>query len=70
MFISILVTTFVYVLCLITVFITGHMNTVMSFISIALISYSAELVYRLLMAKKIISKEKSKKIHEDVITYS
>ena len=58
MFKSILVTTIVYIFCLVVLFLTHHMNTIMAFICIALISYAAELIYRLIKALQIIKIEK------------
>lgn len=58
MFKSILVTTIVYIFCLVVLFLTHHMNTIMAFICIALISYAAELIYRLIKAQQIIKIEK------------
>ena len=58
MFKSILVTTIVYIFCLVLLFLTHHMNTIMAFICIALISYAAELIYRLIKAQQIIKIEK------------
>ena len=50
---SIIVTTAVYILSLIFFYITGQLNTVTIFVSLTLISYLAELIYRLVMVKKL-----------------
>ncbi len=50
---SIIVTTAVYILSLIFFYITGKLNTVTIFVSLTLISYLAELIYRLVMVKKL-----------------
>ena len=57
MFYSILVTTSVYVICLLLAFLTGNMNTIMTFITISLVSYSSELIYRVWKMRFIINKE-------------
>lgn len=62
MFNSIILTTSIYVISLCMCFALGYMNSIMSFIAIALISYSVELIYRLTKAKQIINIEKSKYI--------
>lgn len=56
MFYSIVITTSVYLILLIILFITNHMNTVMSFIALTIISYLVEMIYRLFVAYKIINK--------------
>lgn len=57
MFYSIVITTSVYLISLIILFITNHMNTVMSFIALTIISYLVEMIYRLFVAYKIINKK-------------
>ena len=57
MFYSILVTTSVYVICLLLAFLTGNMNTIMTFNTISLVSYSSELIYRVWKMRFIINKE-------------
>ena len=56
MFYSIVITTSVYLILLIILFITNLMNTVMSFIALTIISYLVEMIYRLFVAYKIINK--------------
>jgi len=60
MFTSIVVTTIIYLISLTVYYTIGELNSVMSFICIALISYTAELVYRIFKAKKIFMIEKNK----------
>ena len=60
MFYSIVVTTAAYAVCLFIALFTDNLNSILTFICIALISYSVELVYRLFMAKHIFNLEKSK----------
>ena len=61
-FYSMIITTSTYVICLFLAFIFTEMNTIMTFICISLISYVAELFYRLLKAKHIYTLEYSKEI--------
>lgn len=62
MFTSILVTTSVYLVSLVVCYALGSLNTIMSLIGIALISYCAELIYRTAKALKIFKLENKKNI--------
>lgn len=59
-FTSILVTTSVYIVSILVCYIFGTLNTVMSFVGIALIAYCGELIYRTVTAQKIFKLEKQK----------
>ena len=56
MFYSILFTTAVYISLLVVLFFTHHLNTVMSFISLTIVSYLVEMIYRLFIANRIMKK--------------
>lgn len=56
---SIIFTTIIYLIALCVFWLFGHLNSVYSFIYIALISYLTELIYRLLTFKKIIKIEQT-----------
>lgn len=58
---SITITTFIYLLLLISFYLTGYLNSVTSFIILTLLSYIGELVYRFFIALKILSVESMKK---------
>lgn len=53
MFFSILITTSTYILSLLIIFITGQSGKVMSFISVTVIAYLVEMLYRMILARKI-----------------
>lgn len=55
---SIIVTTFVYVIVFIYLLFSGRLNSVNSFIALALISYFTEFIYRIIKASRIIKMEK------------
>lgn len=55
---SIIVTTAVYLFSLLVVLVTGKLNCIMSFIAIAIISFVAELLYRIIKTYTIVKKEK------------
>lgn len=57
MFYSILVTTAAYVILLLGLFVLGQLNTVMSFIALTVVSYFVELLYRVFIANKILTKQ-------------
>lgn len=57
MFYSILVTTAAYVILLLVLFVLGQLNTVMSFIALTVVSYFVELLYRVFIANKILTKQ-------------
>lgn len=57
MFYSILVTTATYVILLLVLFVLGQLNTVMSFIALTVVSYFVELLYRVFIANKILTKQ-------------
>ena len=59
---SIIVTTIVYIVTLVIMLITHNLGTIYSFVILALISYLAELVYRLLMTSKILKQDYSHQI--------
>lgn len=59
MFYSIIVTTSVYFLCLLAALLLGSLNSILTFICVALISYTAELLYRLFVARHIFKIERS-----------
>lgn len=61
MFYSIVVTTIAYAGCLLIALFMGCLNSIMTFICIALISYTVELIYRLYMAHQIFNIERSRK---------
>lgn len=52
-FYSILFTTAIYLVSLITIWLTGYINSLYGFIFIALISYIGELIYRIIMYMKL-----------------
>lgn len=56
-FYSICITTAVYLVTLLGLFFTGKLNNIYAFIALALVSYGVELIYRLIIARKIIYKE-------------
>ena len=56
-FYSIIVTTIVYLLTLFILLATGTLNSIYSFVFLAIISYLTELIYRLLTCKKIVKLE-------------
>lgn len=56
MFYSIIITTTAYLFILIILFFTHQLNTVMSFISLTVISYLVEMIYRLTVAYRVIHK--------------
>lgn len=51
---SILVTTIVYLLSLTVLFFTHHLDTVMAFVGVTVISYFAELTYRIYVGRRIL----------------
>lgn len=51
---SILVTTSVYIISLVVLFLTHHLNTIMAFIGLTVISYLAELLYRIYIGRRIL----------------
>lgn len=59
-FISIVVTTTVYVLTLFVLFVLGQLHSIYSFVGLAVISYLTEFVYRIIKAKKIFLLENGK----------
>lgn len=59
-FTSILITTSVYIILLLIMIFTHHLNSIYSFVSLAVISYFTELIYRLIKAKKIFNIENGK----------
>lgn len=63
MFYSILVTTIVYFICLLAALLLGCLNSILTFICIALISYTVELLYRLFAARKILVIEQTRPNH-------
>lgn len=54
---SIIVTTIAYLVALGSLFFTGHLNTVTAFVGLTVLSYFVELVYRILVAKRILKKK-------------
>lgn len=50
---SIIITTSAYLVALSTLFFTGHINTIYAFVSISLISYAVELIYRIYIFLKM-----------------
>lgn len=54
MFYSILLTTAVYLLLLLTLLFTHHLNTIMVFIGLTVVSYLIELLYRIYIGRKIL----------------
>ena len=60
-FYSIIVTTIVYFTCLGIFYFSNSLNTVTAFVIIAVVSYLAELIYRVVIAKKI-----TKKLQDDL----
>lgn len=58
-FYSILVTTSVYLIALLALLLSGQLNSIYSFIALALISYMTELLYRIYAYKKIAKKEQN-----------
>lgn len=51
---SIIVTTMVYILSFVVLFVSGHLNSIYSFVAMALIAYFTEFVYRSTKAIRII----------------
>ena len=62
-FYSIIVTTISYITALLFAFVSHTYNSLFTFVIIALISYMIELIYRLIVAKKVFRKEKVKSTH-------
>lgn len=62
MFYSILATTVIYFISLAIALFYGCLNNIMSFVCIALISYVAELIYRLYLSRNIYKNENLRKI--------
>lgn len=60
-FYSIIVTTMVYFTCLGIFYFSNSLNTVTAFVVVAVVSYLAELIYRVFIAKKI-----KKKLQDDL----
>ena len=58
LFTSMLFTTCVYLMLILLCLAFAQLNTILAFICISLISYVAELIYRLIKTKKIIENEK------------
>lgn len=54
MFYSILLTTTIYLLLLVTLLFTHHLNTIMVFIGLTVASYFVELLYRIYISRKIL----------------
>lgn len=54
---SIIFTTVAYVMTLLIMLIMGNLNTVTSFVYLAVLSYFAELVYRIYIARKVFDKK-------------
>ena len=59
LFYSIVVTTIGYLTALLFFFFTGQLNSIMSFVYIAVFSYTVELIYRFIKAKQISGKLKA-----------
>lgn len=57
MFYSILITTAAYIILLLVLFVSGQLKTVMSFIALTVVSYLVELIYRVFIANKILTKQ-------------
>lgn len=55
-FYSIIITTIAYILALVSLFFTNHINTIYAFVSISLISYAVELIYRVIVFIKLNNK--------------
>lgn len=52
---SIIFTTFIYIVILSLMWISGYLSTVTAFVILALVSYVSELLYRIYLAKKIMN---------------
>lgn len=57
MFYSILITTCIYVIILVSLYFSHHLNTVMAFVVLTVISYLVEMIYRIIVAQRIIKKK-------------
>lgn len=56
---SIIVTTSVYVILLLCLFVMGRLNSITAFITLTVISYAAELIYRLFVMKRLVDKNEN-----------
>lgn len=52
---SIIITTFVYIVSLIIFYIMGQLNTVTTFVMLTLLSFVAELLYRMIVCRKLLN---------------
>ena len=57
MFYSIVITTVFYLLTLAVLYILGLLNSLMSFVGLAVLGYFVEMIYRLYLTRKILSKK-------------
>lgn len=57
---SIIITTATYVLALVVMFFTHQMNSVYAFVVLALISYFAEFIYRMIVGNRVMNNEEKK----------
>ncbi len=60
MFYSIIVTTIAYLVTLLILYLSGVLNTVIAFVSLTVIAYFVEMVYRIIIGKRIIKNESDK----------
>jgi PST family polysaccharide transporter len=65
-FYSILVTTGAYVIVLAGLAITDQLNSILSFVLLALIAYLVELIYRLFVFRRIAKEEQLKQSNKDI----
>lgn len=59
---SIVITTITYILSLALFWATSQLNSIYSFVTVALISYLTELLYRLITVKKVFDIERKKQL--------